>query len=89
MTVGSLPPVPCQALRGGLTSLPYRRAETILQGLGAEPSPEEQPMLDFLMDAAAGCFLIVFFVMFGYGLGYIPRFLLNWIWPEETSPTEH
>ena len=45
-------------------------------------------MLDFLMDAAAGCFLIVFFVMFGYGLGYIPRFLLNWIWPKETSPTE-
>lgn len=35
-------------------------------------------MLDFLIDAAAGCFLIAFFVMLGYGIGYIPRFLLNW-----------
>ena len=34
-------------------------------------------MLDFLMDAAAGCFLIVFFVMLGYSIGYIPRFLLT------------
>jgi hypothetical protein len=42
-----------------------------------QQSPEEQPVLDFLVDAAAGCFLIVFFVMLGYSIGYIPRFLLT------------
>jgi hypothetical protein len=50
--------------------------------------PREQPMLDFLMYVAPGCFLIVFFVMLGYGIGYIPRFLLSSLLDRRDQPPD-
>lgn len=45
-------------------------------------------MLDFLMYVAPGCFLIVFFVMLGYGIGYIPRFLLSSLLDRRHQPPD-